>query len=69
MSEENFETIRAAMDAWNHGEWDEALKHAAPNVEFDNSSNGGRVARSPQGTGIEVAVKTRLPIRSRRLPC
>jgi ketosteroid isomerase-like protein len=41
MSQENFETIRAAMDAWNRGDWDEALKDAAPDVELDNSSNTG----------------------------
>src|SRR3954454_17680010 len=41
MSKENFETVRAAMDAWNRGDWDEALKAAAPDVQLDNSSNTG----------------------------
>jgi ketosteroid isomerase-like protein len=41
MSQENVENIRAAMDAWNRGDWDEALKDAAPDVELDNSSNAG----------------------------
>jgi ketosteroid isomerase-like protein len=41
MSQENVETIRAAMDAWNRGDWDEALKDAALDVELDNSSNAG----------------------------
>jgi ketosteroid isomerase-like protein len=41
VSQENIEIVRAAMDAWNRGDWDEALKDAAPDVELDNSSNTG----------------------------
>ena len=37
MSQENVETIRAAMDAWNRGDYDAALKDAAPDFEFDSS--------------------------------
>ena len=33
--------IRAAMEAWNRGDWDEALKDAAPGFELDNSSSAG----------------------------
>jgi ketosteroid isomerase-like protein len=41
MSQENVETVLAAMDAWNRGDWDEALKDAAPDVEWDASTNSG----------------------------
>jgi ketosteroid isomerase-like protein len=41
MSEENLGIISTAMDAWNRGDWDEALKDVAPDVEFDASSNRG----------------------------
>ncbi len=41
MSEENFETISTVMDAWNRGDWDEALKDVAPDFEVDNSSDMG----------------------------
>src|SRR6266496_4349481 len=41
MSRENFETISTAIDAWNRGDWDEALKDAAPDVELDSSSQTG----------------------------
>ena len=41
MSQENVEVVRAGMDAWNRGDWDEALKDAAPDIEIDNSSNIG----------------------------
>ena len=41
MSQKNFETISTAMEAWNRGDWDEALKIAAPDVEVDNSTNRG----------------------------
>lgn len=37
MSEENVELVHAAVDAWNKGDWDTALKDAAPNFEWDNS--------------------------------
>ena len=49
MSQENVEAIRAAMDAWNRGDWDEALKEAAPDVVLDNSSNAGNGAESTGG--------------------
>jgi ketosteroid isomerase-like protein len=41
MSQENVEMIRAAMEAWNRGDWDEALKDAAPDFVLDNSMNSG----------------------------
>ncbi len=41
MSRENVEIISAAMDAWNRGDWDEALKDAAPDFVLDNSMNLG----------------------------
>ncbi len=41
MSRENVELIRAAMDAWNRGAWDEALRDAAPDFVLDNSMNKG----------------------------
>jgi ketosteroid isomerase-like protein len=41
MSEENVEKIRAWMEAWNHGDWDAALKGAAPDVVIDNSTATG----------------------------
>jgi ketosteroid isomerase-like protein len=41
MSPKNIEMIRAALDAWNRGEWDEALKNAAPDFVLDNSMNLG----------------------------
>ena len=50
MSQENVEMIRAAMEAWNRADWDEALKDAAPGFELDNSSSAGEwrgVASSP----------------------
>lgn len=33
--------IRAALDAWNRGGWDEALKDTAPDFVLDNSMNIG----------------------------
>src|SRR5947208_7278909 len=41
MSQEDVEIIRAAVGAWNRGDWDEALKHAAPDFVLDNSMNSG----------------------------
>ena len=41
MSQENVGTIPAGMEAWNRGDWDEALKEAAPDCVLDNSSNSG----------------------------
>ena len=48
MSQENVEIVRGAIDAMNRGDWDAALKAAAPNFEFDLSRavgplHGGRV--------------------------
>ena len=34
MSEENVEMVRRAIDAWNRGDWDEALKDVAPEAEY-----------------------------------
>src|SRR5688572_20551901 len=41
MSREIVEVIRAAMEAWNRGDWDEALKDAASDFVLDNSMNAG----------------------------
>ena len=41
MSRENVEIIRAAMEAWNRGDLDGALKDAAPDMVLDNSMNLG----------------------------
>jgi ketosteroid isomerase-like protein len=51
MSQENVDSIRAGMVAWNRGDWDEALKDAAPDIVLDNSSNAGEwrgVHRGPE---------------------
>jgi ketosteroid isomerase-like protein len=37
MSDENVEVVRAAIDAYNRGDWDAMLKDAAPDCEFDFS--------------------------------
>jgi uncharacterized protein len=37
MSQENVEIVRAAIDAWNRGDWDAVLKDTAPDFEFDLS--------------------------------
>jgi ketosteroid isomerase-like protein len=37
MSQENVEIVRAAIDAWSRGDWDTALRYAAPNFEYDLS--------------------------------
>ena len=57
MSQENVEMIRAAMEAWNRGDWDEALKDAAPGFELDNSSSAGEwrgVAQRPGSSETNV---------------
>ena len=36
MGAENVEIVRAALDAWNHGDWDTALENVAPGIVFDN---------------------------------
>jgi ketosteroid isomerase-like protein len=41
MSQENVEIVRAAIDAWNRGEWDAAFKDVAPDIEFDNTRDLG----------------------------
>jgi ketosteroid isomerase-like protein len=38
MSEENVETVRATVDAWNRGDWDGALAHTSPDFVLDNST-------------------------------
>jgi ketosteroid isomerase-like protein len=51
MSQENVEIVRAAIDAWNRGDWDATLKDAAPSFEFDFSramGPGGGVYRLDQ---------------------
>jgi ketosteroid isomerase-like protein len=37
MSRENVEIVRAAIDAYNRGDWEAALKDAAPGFEYDLS--------------------------------
>ena len=37
MPQENVEIVRAAVAAWNRGDWDAALKDAAPSFHFDFS--------------------------------
>jgi ketosteroid isomerase-like protein len=51
MSQENVEKVRAAIEAWNRGDWEEALKDAAPDFVVDNSTNFGEwrgVHRGPE---------------------
>jgi ketosteroid isomerase-like protein len=51
MSQENVEMIRAAMNAWNRGDWDDALTDAAPDFVLDNSMNAGEwrgIHRGPE---------------------
>lgn len=50
MREENVEAIRAAMEAWNRGDWEEALKDAAPDFVVDNSMNLGEWRGVHRGT-------------------
>src|SRR4051812_22908613 len=37
MSQENVEIVRASIDAYNRGDFDAAMKDAAPDFEFDFS--------------------------------
>jgi ketosteroid isomerase-like protein len=48
MSQENVEIVRAAINAYNRGDWDAVLKNAAPDFEYDLSR---RSARSAACTG------------------
>src|SRR5688572_29792823 len=41
MSQENVEIVRTAVDAWNRGDWDAALKDGAPTFEYDFSRSVG----------------------------
>jgi len=41
MSKENLETLRAVVDAWNRGDSEAAFRHAAPDIEFDNTRDLG----------------------------
>ena len=41
MSRGNVEIVRAAIEAWNRGDWEAAFEHAAPDVEFDNTRDLG----------------------------
>ena len=50
MSRENVEMIRAAMEAWNRGDWEEALKDADPGFVVDNSMNLGEWRGFHRGT-------------------
>ena len=50
MSEENVKKIRTWLKAWSRGDWDAALKGAAPNVVFDNSTAIGEWRGVHRGT-------------------
>ena len=41
MSQENVEIVRAALDAYNRGDLEAMLKHAAPDCELDWSRSIG----------------------------
>jgi len=41
MSQENVEKVRAAMEAWNRGDWEGALEDTAPEFVVDNSTSLG----------------------------
>jgi ketosteroid isomerase-like protein len=41
MSQENVEVVRAAIDAFNRGDWEAAFKDAAPGLEIDMSRAAG----------------------------
>jgi ketosteroid isomerase-like protein len=41
MSEQNVEVVRLAIDAFNRGQLDEAMRYADPDVEVDWSRSGG----------------------------
>jgi ketosteroid isomerase-like protein len=43
MSQKNVEIVRAAIDAFNRGDLDAALRYAAPNLEYDLSRATGPV--------------------------
>jgi ketosteroid isomerase-like protein len=51
MSQENVEKVRAFVNAWNRGAWDEALKDTTPDIEFDASSNLGEWRGIHKGRG------------------
>jgi len=41
MSQENVETVRACLNAWNRGDWDAARVAAAPDVVLDATGIAG----------------------------
>jgi hypothetical protein len=41
MSQENVEIVRTAIDAYNDGDWESALKDAGPGFEFDLTRAAG----------------------------
>jgi len=49
MPEENVEKIRTSLKAWSSGDWDTALKDAAPDMVLDNSTNDGEWRGVHQG--------------------
>jgi ketosteroid isomerase-like protein len=51
MSRENVEIVRAALDAYNRGDLQAMLKHAAPDLEFDWS----RSISQERGDALEAA--------------
>ena len=44
MSQENVEIVKAAIDAYNRGDWDAWLQHMAPGFESDMSRAVGPVS-------------------------
>jgi ketosteroid isomerase-like protein len=51
MSEENVDKIRAWLKAWSRGDWDGALKDAAPDVVIDDSTTIGEWRGVHHGAG------------------
>jgi ketosteroid isomerase-like protein len=41
MAESKVEIVRAALEAWNEGDWDGVFRYAWPDVELDNSNVQG----------------------------
>jgi ketosteroid isomerase-like protein len=54
MSKQNVEMVRAGIEAFNRGDWDAALKEAAPDFEMDLSQGvGPDRGRLPESWQIE----------------
>ena len=54
MSEENVEIVRAMIDAANQGDWDAAIKDAAPGFVWDNSRAIGTDNRVVLGSAAQA---------------